>query len=102
VHASTDPEPCGLVIAEAMACCKGGVTSAAGGARELIDAEVNALVHAPGDVDGLSRAIERLAVNPTLRAQLGRAGRATAERSFTRTRLVNDLTPIYQGLASVH
>ncbi|HEY7185101.1 MAG TPA: glycosyltransferase family 4 protein [Vicinamibacterales bacterium] len=102
VHASTDPEPFGLVIAEAMACGKPVVTSAAGGARELTEDDVNALVHAPGDVDGLSRAIERLAVNPTLRAQLGKAGRATAERLFTRTRLVNDLTPIYEALAGVH
>jgi len=102
VHASTDPEPFGLVIAEAMACGRPVVTSAAGGAHELTDADVNALVHAPGDVDGLSRAIERLALNPALRAQLGKAGRATAERSFTRTRLVNDLTPIYEELASVH
>jgi glycosyltransferase involved in cell wall biosynthesis len=102
VHASTDPEPFGLVIAEAMACDRPVVTSAAGGARELIEPGVNALVHAPGDVDGLARAIETLAANPTLRAQLGKAGRATAERSFTRRRLVNDLTPIYEGLANVH
>jgi glycosyltransferase involved in cell wall biosynthesis len=102
VHASTDPEPFGLVIAEAMACGRPVVTSAAGGARELTQPDVNALVHAPGDVDGLARAIATLAANPTLRTQLGKAGRATAERSFTRRRLVNDLTPIYEGLAGVH
>lgn len=102
VHASTDPEPFGLVIVEAMACGRPVVTSAAGGARELTQPGVNALVHAPGDVDGLARAIETLAAQPALRAQLGKAGRATAERSFTRRRLVNDLTPIYEGLASVH
>jgi glycosyltransferase involved in cell wall biosynthesis len=102
VHASTDPEPFGLVIAEAMACGRPVVTSAAGGARELTKPDVNALVHEPGDVDGLARAIETLAGSPALRAQLGHAGRATAERSFTRTRLVNDLTPIYEGLSRVH
>jgi glycosyltransferase involved in cell wall biosynthesis len=102
VHASTDPEPFGLVIAEAMACGRAVVTSAAGGARELTQPGVNALVHAPGDVNELASAIETLAANPALRAQLGRAGRATAERSFTRHRLVTDLTPIYERLASVH
>jgi glycosyltransferase involved in cell wall biosynthesis len=102
VHASTDPEPFGLVIVEAMACGRPVVTSAAGGARELTQPGVNALVHEPGDVDGLARAIETLAAQPALRAQLGKAGRATAERSFTRRRLVNDLTPIYEELASVH
>jgi glycosyltransferase involved in cell wall biosynthesis len=102
VHASTDPEPFGLVIAEAMACGRPVVTSAAGGARELTEPNVNALVHAPGDADGLARAIHTLVINPTLRVQLGRAGRTTAERSFTRRRLVDDFTPIYEGLASVN
>jgi hypothetical protein len=41
-------------------------------------------------------------MNPALRARLGKAGRATAERSFTRTRLVNDLTPIYERLAGAN
>jgi glycosyltransferase involved in cell wall biosynthesis len=102
VHASTDPEPFGLVIAEAMACGRSVVTSAAGGARELTEPDVNALVHAPGDADGLAQAIHTLAMNPALRARLGKAGRATAERSFTRTRLVNDLTPIYERLAGAN
>ena len=38
VHASTDPEPFGLVIAEAMACGKAVVASRAGGAIELTEA----------------------------------------------------------------
>ena len=40
VHASTRPEPFGLVIAEAMACGRAVITSAAGGAAELVDAGV--------------------------------------------------------------
>jgi glycosyltransferase involved in cell wall biosynthesis len=49
VHASTDPEPFGLVIAEAMACAKPVITSGAGGAQELTEPGVNALHHTPGD-----------------------------------------------------
>ena len=98
VHASTDPEPFGLVIAEAMACGKAVITSGAGGARELADPDVNALVHAPGDATDLARAIETLASNASLRGRIGQAGRATAERSFTRRRLASELTPIYEEL----
>ena len=101
VHASTDPEPFGLVIAEAMACGRAVVTSGAGGASELIAPGVNALVHEPGDAAGLAKAIETAATSADLRQRFGDAARAAAERSFTRHRLVNELTPIYEGLARV-
>ena len=52
------------------------IVSAAGGAEELVTDGVDALTHAPGDVDGLARCIERLVADPALRARLGAAGRA--------------------------
>ena len=55
VHASTRPEPFGMVIAEAMACGRAVITSGSGGAAELIDAGVDALTHVPGDAEDLSR-----------------------------------------------
>lgn len=82
VHASTQPEPFGLVIAEAMACGRALVTSATGGAAELVTDGIDAITHRPGDVAGLAAAIERLAADPALRAALGRAARASAERLF--------------------
>jgi glycosyltransferase involved in cell wall biosynthesis len=102
VHASTDPEPFGLVIAEAMACGKPVVASGAGGSLELLEPGVDALAHAPGDAHGLAQAIEALARDTGLRQRLGAAGRAKAERCFTRDRLVGDFAPIYQSLAPVH
>jgi glycosyltransferase involved in cell wall biosynthesis len=102
VHASTDPEPFGLVIAEAMACGKPVVASRAGGAVELTEPDTNALAHTPGDAIALARCIERLARDAGLRQALGTAGRSTAERCFSRRRMANELTPIYQSLAPVH
>ena len=101
VHASTDPEPFGLVIAEAMACGKAVVVSRAGGASELIETGVNALAFEPGDADGLARCIDALARDADQRQRLGRAGRSTAEQRFHRRRLARELTPIYQTL-TVH
>ena len=102
VHASTDPEPFGLVIAEAMACAKAVITSGAGGARELAEAGVNALVHTPGDARSLAQAIDTLARDADLRSRLGTAARTAAEQRFTRRRLVNEFTPIYERLAATH
>ena len=72
VHASTDPEPFGLVIAEAMACGKPVVVSRAGGASELTEPGVNALAFTPGDAAELARRIEELARDANLRERLGR------------------------------
>jgi len=96
VHASTRPEPFGLVIVEAMACGRAVIVSQAGGAAEIIAEGINALGHAPGDATGLADRITQLATNAKLRAELGKAGRATAERHFDRARLATELIPIYR------
>ena len=65
VHASTDPEPFGLVIAEGLACGKAVIVASAGGAAELIDDGVDAIGLTPGDSTALARAIDRLAGDPS-------------------------------------
>lgn len=99
VHASTQPEPFGLVIAEAMACGRAVIASQAGGAAEIINAGVDALGHSPGDAEGLADAIMRLAIDPALRAKLGTAARIAAEQRFNRARLATELIPIYRAAA---
>lgn len=99
VHASTEPEPFGLVIAEAMACGRAVVAADAGGAREIVSPGVDALVHVPGDAASLAAQIGTLAADPELRARLGRAARRTAETRFDRARLASDLLPIYERAA---
>src|SRR5262249_48733841 len=78
VDASTSPEPFGLVIAEAMSTGRAVVTTAQGGAAELVQHQVDALVARPGDPADLARAIGRLAADASLRVELGRAARRTA------------------------
>lgn len=100
VHASTQPEPFGLVIVEGMACGRAVVFSDAGGASELTEPGISALGHAPGDADELSRRLEDLAADPNLRARLGSAGRRIAGERFDRTRLAGELIPIYQAVTA--
>lgn len=97
VHASTEPEPFGLVIAEAMACGRPVVVSAAGGAAEIVDTGVDALTYPPGNAAALADRILQLARDSALRARLGHAGRATAERRYDRARLAAQLIPSYHG-----
>jgi glycosyltransferase involved in cell wall biosynthesis len=99
VHASTQPEPFGLVIAEAMACGRALIASAAGGATEIIEDGVDALAHQPGDAAAVARLIEMLAGDHAMRQRLGQAAAKAAAKRFTHARLAADLLPIYRGLA---
>jgi glycosyltransferase involved in cell wall biosynthesis len=101
VHASTEPEPFGLVIVEAMACGRAVIVADAGGAAELIEPGVNALTHVPGNAEQLAERINQLAADSALRAQLGAAGRTTAEQRFNRARLAEELLPVYRSLTRV-
>jgi glycosyltransferase involved in cell wall biosynthesis len=99
VHASTAPEPFGLVLTEAMACGRALVTSAAGGSAEIVEPDVNALVHTPGDPESLARAITRLALDPGLRARLGRAGREHVVARYDLRAFGERFVRVYEGLS---
>jgi glycosyltransferase involved in cell wall biosynthesis len=99
VHASTCPEPFGLVIVEGMACARAVIASDTGGAREIFSDGVDAVAHTPGNAQILAARITELARDEAVRQRLGRAGRLTAERRFDRARLATDLVPIYQAAA---
>lgn len=99
IHASTAPEPFGLVIAEAMACGRPVVSSASGGSLELLTEGGDALTHPPGDDAALADRIIQLLRNPELRSKMGRAGRSKAERCFGRNRLAAELIPVYRDVS---
>jgi glycosyltransferase involved in cell wall biosynthesis len=99
VHASTQPEPFGLAIVESMACNRAVVASNAGGAAEIIALGNGVIGHAPGDVASLAKCMERLVLDPALRARMGQEGRDIAERFFDRARLASELIPIYREAA---
>jgi glycosyltransferase involved in cell wall biosynthesis len=82
VHASLEPEPWGLVVAEGMAAGRAVVASAAGGPLEMIEHGRNGLLVPPGNSAALAEAIEALLENPELRRQMGEAARRHAEEHF--------------------
>jgi glycosyltransferase involved in cell wall biosynthesis len=96
VHASTSPEPFGLVIAEAMACGRALVTSATGGAAELVRPGEDAVTHRPGNAGDLAAAIEELATDAALRERLSGAARQAAETRFDARRLAGEFALAYE------
>jgi glycosyltransferase involved in cell wall biosynthesis len=100
VHASTQPEPFGRVIVEAMACGRAVVASCAGGAAELFTDGADALGHPPGDVEALAACLKRLISDAALRKRLGTHARLTAEKRFDRRELAKQLVPLYRAVGS--
>lgn len=77
VHASTEMEAFGLVIAEAMALGKPVVATRVGGPEEIIEDGVTGLLVAPGDAGALAAAITRALNEPEMGI---RAAAAVRER----------------------
>jgi glycosyltransferase involved in cell wall biosynthesis len=95
VHASTQPEPFGRTIVEAMACGRATVVARAGGAAELFTHDQDAVGVAPSDVGALAQAVGKLAREPERRDRLGAAARQSALQRFRRERLGPELLDAY-------
>jgi colanic acid/amylovoran biosynthesis glycosyltransferase len=72
-----------VVLMEAMALEVPVVATRIAGIPELVEDGVSGLVVAPGHVEALADAIERLAEDPALRLELGRRGREKVAREFS-------------------
>lgn len=99
VHASTKPEPFGMVLIEAMVSGKAVIVSQAGGAAELFEEGVTGLGHAPGDALALAARVERLLGDSQFRAELGDRGKAFAIANFSGDKLARQLETVYRRLA---
>jgi glycosyltransferase involved in cell wall biosynthesis len=98
VHASTQPEPFGLTIIEAMACGRPMVACSAGGAKELFRDGHDAVGVRPGDVGELAAALHALIDRPELRHQLGENARRSVLHRFDSSRLGTEILEIYDRI----
>lgn len=71
-----------VVLMEALAAARPVIATRVAGVGELVEDGVSGLLVHAGDMDGLARAIGRLADDAALRARLGRAGRETVMAEF--------------------
>ncbi|MEP7058373.1 MAG: glycosyltransferase [Caldimonas sp.] len=77
-----DSESFGVAVVEASACGVPVVVSDAGGLPEVVVDGATGLIVKRDDVAALQAALKRLILDPTLRADLGRRGRAHVERHY--------------------
>lgn len=91
-------ETFGLVVAEAMAASLPVVTTRVGGIPEIIRSDREGIVLDVDDVPGFAAAIDSLAVSPSRRIALGRAGRQSLEGRFDRDTYARALEALYSSL----
>lgn len=100
VHASTAPEPFGRVIIEAMALQKPVIATDRGGPKEIISNGKEGFLIMPGDPAEMASAIEWLIDNPSLRNEMGRAGKQRVDSMFSVRRHVQNVSNCYCKLLS--
>lgn len=98
VSASTSPEPLGTVVIECMAMGRPLVAPNHGGAAEMADHDVTALLFKPGNSDSLADAILRLYREDDLGKRIGAAAREKALNTFAVDTHVTSVMNIYDSI----
>ena len=96
VHASVRDEPFGRVIVEGMALGRAVITSAMGGAAELIVEGESAVTFQAGDGSALAARIVQLAGDPAMRRSLGMNGQARVRQLFGRHDMTTKIVNLYE------
>jgi glycosyltransferase involved in cell wall biosynthesis len=99
VHASTQPEPFGLVIIEAMAAGKAVIASNGGAVPEILRDRENGMIVEPDDAPKLAEAIATLQREPALAARLAAQGHADAGQHFSIERYLRQMTRVLFDIA---
>ena len=95
----TRAEAFGVVQLEAMACGKPVVsTNLPTGVPWVNRHEETGLVVSPGDVDGLSSALNRILADPSLRLRLGAHGRQSVLDAFNAERMASQAVALYRRM----
>lgn len=98
VHASTVPEPFGMVVVEGMACGKACVAMDEGGPIDMIDSGVHGLLVQPGQHEPMARAITTLLKHPELAATYGTAARQRCLERFSASTIARQHLELYRNV----
>jgi glycosyltransferase involved in cell wall biosynthesis len=95
---TTDREPFGLVLIEAMRSGVAVIGSNAGGVLEIIEHGKSGLLFESGSAESLAEQLQRLAENPIERYQLAAAGRRRADELFSEERHLSDIEHLLKSV----
>lgn len=87
-------------LVEAAACGRAVITTDHSGCRDAIIPDVTGLLIPVKNVSALADAIQRLLESPSLRKEMGAAGRELAEREFAIEKIVEQHMSIYREVLS--
>ena len=96
VHTSTDPEPFGIVVLEAMSLAKPLVATTIGGPAEIVINGVTGLLVEPGRPEELARAVTTLLSDRERAAEMGRRGLERLRDQFTLEKNVAATLAVYE------
>ncbi len=88
------------ILLEANACGRPVITTDIAGCNDFVKDGYNGFLVNPGDVDGLSKAIEKL-LDPIKRKNMGLAGREKVEKSYSREHVIDQYKVVYKKMLSV-
>jgi glycosyltransferase involved in cell wall biosynthesis len=98
VTTKTWKEQFGRVAVQAMAACTPVIASDSGSLREVVGPA--GILVPEGDGEAVCRAIRRILLEPSVRAELARLGRARAEERFTWERVADGCDELYRAMRS--
>src|SRR5207248_2877833 len=98
VHPSLTEAFCQVLI-EAMAAGRPVVATDVGGAREVVEDGETGILIAPRDPAAIVASVANLHSSPTLRAQLGEAGRRSVRARFPVDKMVRAQIAMYDAVA---
>lgn len=98
VHASTKPEPFGMVLIEAMAMGKPVVATRAGGPLDIVvDGQTGFLVEM-GNSEDMAKKIVQLLLDNNLCKVMGQKGRQRVIRQFSKERYAQQVQEVYENV----
>ena len=92
---STQHDPFGLVVIEAMIMKKPMILTSICGASEFLEDGVEALVVPAKDEHALYQALSALATNQDLRAEIAQKGHSAVSKKFSHDRMVRDYETLF-------
>jgi hypothetical protein len=98
VHSSSEPEPFGRVVVEAMLAGRPVVATGAGGVLDIIEDQVTGLLVPPKDTGAMAEALQQLLHDPEGARRMGERAQQAARERFSTGRHAAQVQRIYEEI----